>query len=244
MHLLREIASLGRAARMEAKLKVRQPLAKVEVVLASEAHQPWLETHNALIRDELNVKQVDYTTEGQEYITYNVVPNFKRLGPRVGKLMPKLKQAMAQADGASLLSELKSKGKVTLQLEGESIELDGDDIEVRLQAKAGWAAAQGSGCVVVLSTDLTPELVREGYSKDIIRFIQDRRKQLGCEYTDKIEVGLVTESDEVRLAIEEHGEFIAGETLAKSLAADAIEGAESTEHEIGGAKVTMYVRVN
>ncbi len=94
MELLREIASLGRSARMNAKLKVRQPLALVEVILASDRQQPWLEAHHELLREELNVKEIAYTTEGEKYISYIVQPNFKRLGPRVGRLMPAVKQAL------------------------------------------------------------------------------------------------------------------------------------------------------
>ncbi len=103
MQLLREIASLGRSARMNAKLKVRQPLALVEVILANDTHQAWLQQHDELLCEELNVKEIAYTTEGEKYISYLVQPNFKRLGPRVGRLMPAVKKALANADGARLL---------------------------------------------------------------------------------------------------------------------------------------------
>src|SRR5690606_7834254 len=98
MRLLREITSLGRAARAEANLKVRQPLSKVEVVLADDQPMAWLKSHDALVRDELNVKEVEYTTQGQQYVQYLVAPNFKRLGPRIGKKLPAVKAALAAAD--------------------------------------------------------------------------------------------------------------------------------------------------
>ena len=101
MNLVREISSLGRNARMAASLKVRQPLAKVEVVLADTTHQKWLEEHADLIAEELNVKAVEFTTHGEEYITYSVVPNFKRLGPRLGKNMPAAKKLLAEIDAPS-----------------------------------------------------------------------------------------------------------------------------------------------
>jgi isoleucyl-tRNA synthetase len=163
MNLVREIASLGRNARNAANLKVRQPLAKVEVVLADTAHQEWLEEHAELIADELNVKAVKFTMRGEEYISYSVVPNFKRLGPRLGKNMPAAKKLLGEVDAGTLLAKLKSTGKAQLRLpDGTAIELDNEDIEIRLAAKEGWAAAQGKGCVVVLATELTPELVKEG----------------------------------------------------------------------------------
>lgn len=242
MKLLREIASLGRAARMDNKLKVRQPLAKVEVILADAAHQAWLEQHDALLRDELNVKQIEYTKEADKYIEYHVQPNFKRLGPRIGKLLPAVKKALSEADGGSLLAELNEQGNVTLKASGESIDLDHEDIQVRLQAREGWAAAQGRGCVVVLSTELTPELIREGYARDLVRLIQDRRKAIGCEYTDRIEVGIETDSAEIREAIEENADYIRGETLATTIAFGAIDGVEGSEHDLAEHSITLYIR--
>jgi len=243
MRLLREIASLGRSARMDAKLKVRQPLAKVEVILAEAKHQAWLEEHDGLLRDELNVKQIEYTKDVEKYIAYQVQPNFKRLGPRVGKLMPAVKQALGQANGGQLLRQLSTTGKVTLELQGQSLELDNEDIQVRLQAKPGWTAAQGPTTVIVLSTELTAELIREGYARDVNRLIQDRRKQLGCEFTDRIEVGLVTESDELRQAVQENAAYIQGEALADRLAFQPLDGVESLDCEVAGHDLRIFVRI-
>ncbi|MBC8352491.1 MAG: isoleucine--tRNA ligase [Planctomycetes bacterium] len=243
MRLLREIASLGRSARMNAKLKVRQPLAKVEVILAETTHQKWLEEHEELLCDELNVKKIEYTKDAETYIDYLVQPNFKRVGPRVGKLMPAVKKALTAADGGELLKQLNTNGKVVLEIDGQSIEFDNEDLQVRLQAKEGWAAAQGPTTVVVLSTELTDELIREGYARDINRQIQDRRKQLDCEFTDRIEVGIVTDSDELRKAIEENADYIKGETLADSILFEALKGVEPVECEVAGVTVKIYVRV-
>ncbi|MCU0961724.1 MAG: isoleucine--tRNA ligase [Pirellulaceae bacterium] len=244
MELLREIASLGRAARMQAKLKVRQPLSRVEVVLADATHQPWLEEHHALVREELNVKEVACTTEGDEYITYLVQPNFKRLGPRVGRLMPALKQALTTASGAVLLAQLRRHGRVEIPVDRETVTLDADDIEVRLQAKEGWTAAQGSHVVVVLATELTPALVREGFAQDLKRQIQDRRKSLGCQYTDRIRVGVVTDSDDLWTAIEENRAYLLQETLATHLVRDALPGVTPLACELAEAPVQLYVEID
>lgn len=242
MTLLREIASLGRAARAEAKLKVRLPLSKVEVVLADDAEIGWLKEHDELVREELNVKAVAYTTDGADYVQYSVVPNFKRLGPKVGKQVPAVKAALAAADGNTLLTELHSAGRVTLKLPGGAIELDDQDIEIRLRAKQGWAAAQGSGCVVVLNTEVTDELRREGIAKDLIRTIQNARKESGCEYTDRIEVAVVSDEPEVVRAIEEHREMIAAETLAAAVDAKAIGGVDAIETDAGQVFVRKVTR--
>ncbi len=106
MRMVREIVSLGRAARMAAKLKVRQPLAKVEVILADREHQPWLEQHAQLIAEELNVKQVEFPARADQYVSYTILPDLKRLGPRLGKRLPEVKKALAAADAAKLFAEL------------------------------------------------------------------------------------------------------------------------------------------
>jgi isoleucyl-tRNA synthetase len=244
MNLVREIASLGRSARNTANLKVRQPLAKVEVVLADTSHQAWLEEHAGLIAEELNVKAVEFTTHGEQYITYSVVPNFKRLGPRIGKNLPAVKKLLGEIDAARLLAVLKSDGKVDLNLpDGGTVTLDNEDIEVRLQAKEGWAAAQGKGCVVVLATELTPELVAEGLARDVVRLIQDQRKEIACQYTDRIELGLVTQSAELSAAIAKFREYLAQETLANKVVDQPISGVESVSAKVLGHDLMIYLRV-
>ncbi|MEX2186456.1 MAG: class I tRNA ligase family protein [Pirellulales bacterium] len=243
IQLVREISSLGRSARMIAKLKVRQPLSKVEIVLADEVQKELLRAHDENIRDELNVKQVEYTTHGEQYITYQVLPNFKRLGPRVGKHLPALKKALGEADGAKLLADMNAAGKIALTIGGEAIELDGEDIEVRLQAKPGWAAAQGKQCVVVLSTELTDELIQEGIAKDLVRAIQDRRKDIACEYTARIEVSIATTSEPVRAAIAAFAEYIQGETLAAKLHVTAEAISDAAEVTVADEPVRVSVRV-
>ena len=242
MDLLREIASLGRNARMNEKLKVRQPLTLVEVILADTEHQEWLQEHAALICEELNVKEVQFTQNADQYINYQVQPNFKRLGKRVGKLIPQVKKALGEADGAALMSELQDKGNITLTLGEETVELDAEDVQVRLQAKPGWAAAQGNLCVVVLNTELSDELIREGYSNDLVRFVQDRRKELDLDFTARIEIGVVIDSAEVKQGITENLEHITSETLANSLEFKSVDGAETTELTLGDFALTLSVK--
>ena len=161
MALAREIISQGRSARMAAKLKVRQPLQRVEVILADAKHQGWLEAHADLACDELNVKQFEFAENAEQYITYTVLPDLKRLGPRLGRRLPALRKTLMNADGGRLLTELNASGKIVVELADGPVELDADDIQIRLQAKEGWTAAQGPSCVVVLSTELTEELIAE-----------------------------------------------------------------------------------
>ena len=218
MGLLRQIASLGRSARMESKLKVRQPLSRVEVTLVDGVHAQWLAAHDDIVREELNVKEIHYTSGSSPFVTYSVQPNFRKLGPRVGPLLPKLKSSLAAMSGAQIMDEMTRNGKMVIDIDGKTIELDGEDIQVRLAAKEGWAASQGNACVVALNTELTPELIRDGIAKDAIRLIQDLRKRKGCNYTDRIELVFLVSDQQVEEALVSNRDFIAGETLAQSIA--------------------------
>jgi isoleucyl-tRNA synthetase len=265
--MVREIVSQGRAARVGAKLKVRQPLAKVEVILADRTHQPWLEEHSALIAEELNVKQVEFTEKADQYITYKILPNFKRLGPKVGPLLPALKNALKTADGSQLLAELQNAGKVSLPLyeadrsffsaaaddsgklvgtivqPGDNVVLEQEDIEVRLQAKPGWAAAQGKSCVVVLATELNDELLAEGWAREIVHVVQTARKEIDCQYTDRIALGVESDDPLVDGALRQFGDYIRGETLATELRTGPIDGVPATETKVGGTLLKTYVKV-
>jgi isoleucyl-tRNA synthetase len=245
MRVLREIASLGRSARMDAKLKVRQPLSRVEVSLASGEHIDWLVEHDQIVREELNVKEIAYNAGNSPYIAYQVLPNFKRLGPKLGKKLPALKRTLGEADGAGLLEQLKSHGKIELKLNGESVSLDDQDIEVRLQAKAGWTASQGRQCVVVLSTDLTPELIREGHARDFIRFVQDLRKQNDCQFTDRIQIFVATADQDLTAALRENQGFILGETLGMDLKLNSAvsQTVVMQDFEIDGRQIQIGISV-
>jgi isoleucyl-tRNA synthetase len=241
MKQMREISSLGRAARTGAKLKVRQPLKKVEVILADRSEQPWLEEHCALIAEELNVKEVEFAAKADQYISYTVLPDLKRLGPRLGKRLPALKAALAKADAAALLSELETKGAVTLPIDGENVALDKDDLQVRLQARPGWAAAQGKSSVVVLSTELNESLIREGLARELVHALQSRRKDMELKYTARIRVGLVTESADLQSAAKEFLKYIQGETLATEFVFQPLAGVAAENVAVGEFPSQLFV---
>jgi len=243
MALVREIVSLGLRARMGAKLKVRQPLSQVDVVLGDMTHRAWLEEHASLICNELNVKRVEFIEKAEQYITYTVQPDLKKLGPRLGKRLPTVRKLLAEADGGRLLARLEADGHITLMLADGPITLDSDDIQVRLQAKEGWAAAQGHAVVVVLATELTPELIREGLARELVRAIQDRRKEMGCEFTDRIAIGIETDSEELKAAVGQFREYIQGETLAVTMTFAPLVAAEPLGIDVAGYSATLYVVV-
>ncbi|MCA9230330.1 MAG: class I tRNA ligase family protein [Planctomycetales bacterium] len=243
MNLVRHISSLGRQARSSAELKVRQPLAKVEVILADTTHQQWLEEHAGVIAEELNVKTVEYSDEPEKFVEHEVVPNFKLLGPKLGKLMPKLKPALNKASASELLANLRDNGRINVALEGQQLELLPEEVEVRIKAREGWTAANAKGVVVVLATELTPELLAEGLARDLVRVVQELRKESNCDFTDRIEVAIVTEAPELRTATEQFREYITKETLTVDLGFEALNSVGPILVKIGDFEAQIYVRV-
>jgi isoleucyl-tRNA synthetase len=247
MNLVREIVSLGRSARMGAKLKVRQPLSKVEICLADSKHQAWLEEHAALVREELNVKKVEFATRADDYVAYTVLPDLKKLGPKLGKRLPLVKQALATVDAAGLLQKLEADKRATITLADGSLELDAEEVQVRLQAKPGWAAAHSSAGVVVVSTEVTPELVLEGLARDFVHTIQNARKDLNCAYTARIEIGVVGAAGdgagEGLEAVKQFAEYIKAETLGARITFEPLAGVEPSEVTLGGQTLQIFVKI-
>ena len=191
MEIVREISSLGRAARAassEPRLrKVRQPAALVEIILARPGHAAWLSGHAELIADELNVKRVEFAAEADQYVTYKVVPNFRAIGAKFRALVPKIKQALAALpDAAAARKQLADEGTLPLTIDGERVELSPDEVEIRLDARPGWSGAQGKHGVVVLSSQLTPELIEEGLIREFIHYVQALRKERELAYEARI----------------------------------------------------------
>ena len=244
MALVREVASLGRAARAAEKLKVRQPLSKVEVILsATDApHVAWLEAHADLVCDELNVKQFEVCRDPDRYITRAVLPDLKKLGPKLGKDLPKARQALATADAAALLATLTRDGRATLQLPGGAAVIEKDDVIIRTTAKPGWAAAESPRAVVVVAAELTPELVAEGLVREVVHAVQSQRKSLDLEFTDRIELAFATDSASLKDAIERHLDYVAAETLATSAVFGSLAGGLAETVEVDGHPLAISIR--
>jgi isoleucyl-tRNA synthetase len=244
MGAVRDLVSLGLQVRTAQKLRVRQPLAAAELVLAEPDLESALSDHLDLIRDELNVREVHFVPNADDYVTYNVAPNFRALGPRVGKRMPALKKALAETDGATLLAQLEANGRVALQIDGEELSLGPDEIGVSLKARPGFSAAAGSSGVVVLSTTLTDELIAEGLFREVLNRIQTFRKELDLEYTGRIRLTLAAAPillDAVRPRLDE----LSREALAVEVILDAPpeEGANEREFSIDGETLTLGLRL-
>ena len=157
--------------------------------------------------------------------------------------MPKLKPALNKESAAELLANLRDNGRINLIVEGQDLELLPEEIEVRIKAREGWTAANAKGVVVVLATELTDELIAEGWMRDLVRVIQDQRKEIGCDFTDRIEISIVSESAEVNKAVEMFSDYLSEETLADKITQQSVDGLSYLDTKIGDHETTLAVRV-
>jgi isoleucyl-tRNA synthetase len=242
MATVRDIVSLGLRVRTDHKLKVRQPLARAEVVLSGPDLEERVSQYSALIEEELNVREMELYRGGEMHVLYMVKPNFRRLGPRLGKKMPLLKKTLAEADGAALRKSLMETGKAEIVVDGETVSLDMEDVEVTVQAKEGYAAAGDQVAVVVMSTELTEELIDEGIYRELLSRIQTLRKELELEYTQRVRLS-IKGSDRLERIIEERRDHLMSETLCVELTEDqeALKDADHREIEIEGEPATIIL---
>ena len=216
MDLVRDIVSLGRAARTAARLKVRQPLALAEIILARREHTTWLEAHSALIAEELNIKRVEFTSEAEHYVSYRVKPDFKAIGPKFGPLAPQVAGALAKLDPAATRRTLVETGRLTLEVANQTLTLLEQDVAIRLEAKPGWSAALGRGGVVVVQTELTDELRDEGLCRELIHQVQTMRKTANLPYEARIRL-YVQGADKLLTVVRRFAEVIESECLAPEI---------------------------
>jgi isoleucyl-tRNA synthetase len=207
---------LGHAARSAAKMKVRQPLRRA-VVVANEAERASIEELSDLVTAELNVHELDFVSEEGELVKYTVKPNYRALGPRFGKRMPQVAAAVAALDPARVASTVAAGGEVGISIDGTDHSLGGDDLTMALAPLEGYEVEAEAGHAVALQLEIDEELRREGLAREIVRTVQNARKEAGLEITDRIALGLGGDAELLEVA-REHQSYIAGETLAESVA--------------------------
>lgn len=231
------MVSLGRGARARAAIKVRQPLASAVLVPRSAAEVGALERLAPQIADELNVQRVEAVADAGDRLVYSLRPNLPALGPRYGRDLGRIRAAIAAADPRELVATMRAEG--SLRLDG--FDLSASDLLVDVEPAEGWSAAEDAGYSALIETALTPELVAEGIARDVVRRIQDLRREAGLDITDRIHVRF-DGGDELRAVIDGHGEYVAGETLALSLEpleGDTPDGAASTEARVEGVATRL-----
>ena len=243
MGLVRRLVTLGRSARTEAKLRVRQPLARAWFVVPSTEHEDFLELRH-LLEEELNVKSVETAESLGDLVTYTVKPNFKTLGPRFGARVREVAAALQKTDANALVASLDAHGSIELTLDGEEVTLGRDELDVRVESKTGFAFAQDGPYGVALDTELTPELVEEGAAREVIRVVQDLRKSSGLAVEDRIRLWINSTDENADRAVRQSRDFVKSEVLATEVHVGEAPPEETVTAELAleGASISVALR--
>ena len=232
------IVVVGRACRNAANIKNRQPIGKMYVKAEAELSDFYKE----IIEDELNVKEVEFTNDVRAYSSYSFKPQLKTVGPKYGRLLGKIKQALSEVDGNTAMDELNEKGQLTFDFDGETVELTKDDLLIEIAQTEGFESGNDGDITVVLDTNLTPELIEEGFMREIISKIQTMRKEAGFEVMDKITV-YSDGNDKIAELISKNEDTVKNDVLATEIVTGKIDG-YSKEWNINGENVTFGVKKN
>ncbi|RMF06643.1 MAG: isoleucine--tRNA ligase, partial [Candidatus Neomarinimicrobiota bacterium] len=229
---LRKVVEGGRSARNTAGLKIRQPLQSICIHIPDPAKEEFLRENAAVIRDELNVKAVDFATDSSELITYQVRPNLPRLGQRFREDLPRIRQEIGRIPVADLIRNIRESGKIDVNLDGKTIELGEEDLLVEPVSVEPYAAIEMDSLVVGVHKELTEELLQEGKVRDLIRQVQIMRKNARFAVEDRIRV-FSAFTPEIRSALDRYETYFCNETLTKEIVADYQPGEFSDTIRVG-----------
>ena len=230
-----EAVVLGRACRNTANIKNRQPIGKMYVKADKELSDFYMD----IIRDELNVKEAEFTGDVSKLTTYSFKPQLKTLGRRFGKNINAVREILASLDGQAAMAELNEKGNLTITVDGNEEALEKDDLLIEAARMEGYISDSDHGITVVLDTNLTPELLEEGFVREVISKVQTMRKDAGFEVMDHIRVSM-QDNDKVKEIVQKNEAQIKSEVMADEITYDKAAGF-TKEWSINGEKVTLGV---
>ncbi len=237
MDALLEVVQLGRACRNAANLKVRQPLETLYVKGAA-----FEQAYQALCEDELNVKKVIFTEDARAFTTWQLKPQMRTLGPRYGKILKKIGEHLTTLDGNDVVDAFERGETLRFEIDGTEVVLAKDDVLTSPMQKPGFTSQTDRGVTVVLDTNLTDALIREGYAREVVSKIQTMRKEADFEVTDRIEIRYAADA-ELAEAIRAGADMICGGTLALKLESGAAgEGWTEKEWDINGKPAKLAIR--
>ena len=211
--VVQKVVGLARAARGQSGVRTRQPLSRLLLRAPDDAAAKALADHKEQILEELNVKTIEFIARGEGLVNYRIKPNLPKLGKEYGKELPDIRRALAEADGAAVAGKVARGENVTISIPSGEILLTGEDLLIETSSAEGYACGADAGYLTALDTSLTEELIREGIAREMIRTVQESRKQAGLEVSDRIILG-VSGSAGVEAALEEYRDYLMSETLA------------------------------
>ena len=238
MDAVLKIVVLGRACRNSASIKNRQPIGQMYVKAPSELP----EFYQDIIRDELNVKAIEFTDDVSNFTTYNFKPQLKTVGPKYGKLLNGIRKHLTELDGNKAKAELDSKGMLEFSVDGMPVELSEEDLLIEMVKQEGFVTEADSEFTVVLDTNLTEELLEEGFIREIISKVQSMRKEAGFEVMDKITI-FYEANEKVNELISKNKSTVMNDVLATGIVSGEAAGF-TKEWNINGEKVTLGVKKN
>jgi isoleucyl-tRNA synthetase len=239
MATARETVRLGLAARGQAKLKVRQPL-RAAVVVATGEEREAIERMSAIVREELNVKQLRFVSEADELADVELKPDYRRLGPRFGKHMPLVAAAVAGLDAAHAVATMRNGGHVAISVDGKDHELTAEDLQTAMKPLEGYQVEREGSHAVALELEIDDELRVEGWAREIVRAVQLARQEAGLEVTDRTVLTLDGDA-ELIAAARAHETYIAGETLALEVAYETLDDEDLEPVTIEGRSLWIAV---
>jgi len=235
-----KVVSLGRAARNKANIKVRQPLRKVQIKPRHAYEREAIRKMERQILRELNIKSLELVEETQELVDYRVSPNFSIVGKKYGKLVPQVKQALEDADQRGVAQKILAAEPVQIEIDQQVLDLLPEDVSVETVEPDDVAVVEDAGYVVAIDTVLTEELRKEGMVRDLVRYIQNMRKEAGYQVEDHIRMGYQSQG-ELAEAIDQHLMYIKNEILADEVSSDNIIGNFTGSFVIDGEKVQVTI---
>jgi isoleucyl-tRNA synthetase len=242
MNALLKVVELGRSARNTSGLKIRQPLPEVLVRVRTTEELEGLKPLSDQLAEELNVKKVSFLDTTADFVSYSVRPNLPLVGKRVGKNIPALKQFFATSDGKDIAKNVREGKHTEITLNGETYSFEPEAFLLDAKSPEGYSAVEDDGYLAALNTTLTPELIQEGYVRDVIRLVQNARKSAGLEVSDSIILGIQT-SGEVLDAIKTHGATIQSEVLAREIHFESLHDAlYSEQSDIEGIGIRLGIK--
>ncbi|MDJ0939352.1 MAG: isoleucine--tRNA ligase [Woeseiaceae bacterium] len=211
--VVQKVIGLGRAARNQSGVRTRQPLALLRVRAPDDTAAAALEDHSEQILEELNVKSIEFIARDAAHISYRIKPKLPELGKKYGKLIPEIRKALEAADGAAIAGNVMRGVATEMTLSTGAVMFEPEELIVETSAEEGYACAEDAGFLTEFETTLSDELVNEGFARELVRSIQDARKQAGLEVSDRIVLG-VAGSAAVDAALAAHRDYVMNETLA------------------------------